>query len=375
LESHMGLVESLPDKSRLGMFYGWLGCAKWHRELFQEAYQHLSTALQLGEETGDQQVIGYACTWLAWTSVELGRLDEAADFAGKAQQIAAALAVPDQYMYFNSLAGLGHVHWHKGERQKTFEAGHGLLEFGQNHLNIRSLVMGHTFLGFGHLLAGDVAASMSCFQEAMEVSADPWYAQFPRLALCYAQVMSGQIDHLEEALNEILQFSQEHGAEYVGSPAQFFLGAVLLAKGQMRRGMNMLGAVQRRWFESGSKLRYAQSQYIMGRIYAHIASGDKSKGFSTIAKNLGFLLKEVPFARHKAVECFNTAIQIADEIGAKVMLGKCYLCLGQLHGARGKSDQARKCLSKAVDLFQECEVPLHRQEAVESLESLGSVVN
>jgi hypothetical protein len=124
LEAHMGLVESLPDKSRLGMFYGWLGCAKWHRELFQEAYQHLSTALQLGEETGISRSSGmHAPGWpdLGGTG-PLGRgrrlCQEGADTAASwRSRTSTCISIPWR---------VGPCALAQGERQKTFEAGHGL---------------------------------------------------------------------------------------------------------------------------------------------------------------------------------------------------------------------------------------------------------
>jgi len=45
----------------------------------------LNKALEIGEQTSNQAVIGYACTWLTWTYAELGMLEEA-EIVGKRAQ-------------------------------------------------------------------------------------------------------------------------------------------------------------------------------------------------------------------------------------------------------------------------------------------------
>jgi len=64
--SHKDLVESLGDESRLGMFYAWLGIAYVTAGKPKDSYDYLCNALELGERSGDQKVVGYACFWLTW---------------------------------------------------------------------------------------------------------------------------------------------------------------------------------------------------------------------------------------------------------------------------------------------------------------------
>ena len=117
LSAHEKMAESLDDKERLGMFYGWLGFALYDREKFKDSYQYLSKALKMGEEIDNQKVIGYACAWLSWTCAELGLLDEAITFGERGQEISSRLE-SDPYLYFKSLGGLGFAYWHRGDRKK-----------------------------------------------------------------------------------------------------------------------------------------------------------------------------------------------------------------------------------------------------------------
>ena len=94
------------------------------------------------------------------------------------------------------------------------------------------------------------------------------------------------------------------------------------------------------------------------------------KDFEVIFKNLGFLIKTIPFAAKKAERHFQTAIQTAEEIGAKGLLGQSYLGLGLLCKNKKKNDEARHYISNAIKIFEECEAYALLEQAREELESL-----
>jgi tetratricopeptide (TPR) repeat protein len=89
-----------------------------------------------------------------------------------------------------------------------------------------------------------------------------------------------------------------------------------------------------------------------------------------MAKNIGFLIKNVPFASKKAEEHFNRAIGVAKEIGAKGMLGTAYLDLGLLHKSKKRIEEAKRCISEAIQLFEQCEMEEFLKQAKEALASL-----
>jgi tetratricopeptide (TPR) repeat protein len=90
-----------------------------------------------------------------------------------------------------------------------------------------------------------------------------------------------------------------------------------------------------------------------------------------MAKNIGFLVKNVPFANQKAEEHFNKAIELFKEIGLKSHLGAVYLSLGLLYKANRKTDQARQCILEAIDIFRECEAEAYLKQANDALDSLA----
>jgi class 3 adenylate cyclase/tetratricopeptide (TPR) repeat protein len=367
---HEDLAKSLKDKARLGMFYGWLGMALWCREKFRLSYENLKSALKLGEEVQDQKVIGYACTWLTWTCAELGLLDDALQFGQRAQEISRSLP-SDHYLYLKSMGGIGHTYCYRGERKKALETGKALIEYGQRHSNSRCLVMGYWVLGFSDMLDGDFSSAIEHFQKGVQVSADPYYSQIPRLGLGMSYAQNGEVQEAEESLRNVLSFSRDFGAEVTGNGAQTFLGLVQIFKGHMRQGLKTFEAGKQASLENERMCVYALNEYTLGRLYSEMAEGSQQVSLSSMAKNVGFLLKTVPFAGKKAEEHFNKAIEIAKGLGANGVLGRAYLDLGLLHGSKKRTDQARACISEAIRLFEETGGETCLRQAKEALASLN----
>jgi tetratricopeptide (TPR) repeat protein len=368
-DPYKDLAEALDDKARLGMFYAWFGFAWWARGKAKDSYEYLRKALEIGEEIEDERVIGHACTWLTWTCVDLGLLDQAIAFGERAQEISRSLE-SGQYIYSKSLCGLGMAYFYKGETNKCFEVGQVLLEYGQSHASIRSLTMGHSIVGAGHFSAGNFPSAIESFKRAIQVRADPIYSQTVRMFLGIAYFSNSQLQEAEDALQEVATFSRDFGIEWLGTSAQAFLGILFIAKGQMNQGLRMAEDAQREFVENGRKVFLVFYHYALAKLYLQIVEGEAKVSLSVALKNIGFLVKNVPFAKQKAADNLNKAIEIAEEMGAKGFLGMAYLDLGLLHKAKGEKDKAREYITTAIQFFEQCEAETYLAQANEVLESL-----
>ena len=369
LSAYRDLTESLDDKARLGMFYAWLGFSLYFRARLKDSYEYLLKAFELGEEIEDQQVIGYACTWLAWTCSELGSLEEAILYGERAQKISKHIP-SDQYLFFKSLGGIGYACFHKGDRKRALETGTAILDYGQRHSNIRSIVMGHFITGLGSFVDGDFQTSVDAFSKGIQTAADPFYSQFSRFSLGLGNAQNGQFQEAEEALQEVASYSGDFGCELLGTPTHALLGLVSIAKGQMGQGLKMIEETLRACHENQRRSWYAAIEHALGQVYLQIVNKSAPVSLTTMAKNVGFILKNVPSAGRKAEEHFNKAIEVAKEIGAKGTLGQAYLDLGLLHKTKGKTDQAREYITKAIQILEECESEVLLKQANEAQESL-----
>jgi tetratricopeptide (TPR) repeat protein len=370
LSAHADMAEFLDDKARVGMFYAWMGLMLWEREKYRDAYQYLHNALELGEKIDNKQIIGYACCWLASTYAELGLLGDEAIGFGKRGEAIAEILESDHYLYFKSLFGIANIYGFRGESKKIYEVAKRLLDYGNEHHDLRSLAVGHFHMGFSHFTAGNLLPAVDYCHKAIEISVDPFYSQCSRCLAGASYVMNGQFQEAEAALEEVLAYSQQFGCDVLTTPAQLFLGVVLISKGIFSKGLNMIKDVKQSCLKNERKCYAVVSEYVLGKVYLQIVEGAGPMSLSTIAKNFGFLIKNVPLADKKAELHFNNAIETAKEIGAKGFLGLSYLDLGLLHKAKKRKDHAKKCISKAVQIFEQCEADVYLKQANEAFESL-----
>ncbi|MGD2098244.1 MAG: adenylate/guanylate cyclase domain-containing protein [Desulfobacterales bacterium] len=368
-KSHQDMAESLQNKAKTGMFYVWFGTAHYMAGLTKEGYEYLCKALKLGQSAGDQKVVGYACTWLTWACAELGFFDEGIGYGESAQKIAESYA-SDQYLYFKSLGGLCLIYFFIGDTRKIFESTKRLLEYGERNANSRSKVIGHWMEAFGHQAAGDMKSAQKSCEKAMEVALDPFYANFPNFTLGVASFLNGQLQKAEDALQSSIKFGEKYGEGEMSVICQCFMAPILIAKGEMQQGTKLMEDAQKTLIRNQRRYSYALSEYILGEVNSQIATSPKFP-FSIVAKNIGFLVKTVPFATKSAEQHFKKAIKIFNELGAKGQLGIVYLSLGLLHKATKKTDKAQHYLLEAINFFQECEAGDWLKQANEALDSLG----
>ena len=128
--------------------------------------------------------------------------------------------------------------------------------------------------------------------------------------------------------------------------------------------------MQAHFSENGQRFSLASTEFILGNIYFQMIQNKAPKDFEVIVKNIGFLIKTIPFAAKKAEHHYRAAIQTAKEIGAKGVLGQSYLDLGRLYKIKGRTDDARHHISDAIKIFEECGSHAFLEQARGVLESL-----
>lgn len=369
LSAHEHLAQDLDDPSRLGMFYILFGLIQYESGLIHESYRWLSKALAIGEEIRDQKVIGYASSWLSWTCSELCRFDEAIHCGEKAIRIFSESG-SDNFLFFNSLAGMGKAYWFMGAGQKTLEIGTELLAYGQKYSNSRSLALGHFTSGCAHLVNGDIAPGTRSFQEAIAISADPWYSQFSRMLLGFAYQSGGQLAEAQKALEEVMHYGRQFDADIINTPSRALMGLVSIATGYPGRGLKMLYSAQQEHRVKGRKYALVNVEYLIGRLFLHILS--EIPGTLSWVKRLKIRMRILPFCALRARGYFKRAAKWAAEIGARGIEGQAYLDLGTLYLKKGKALKARKYLLQAVHIFEDNHSGTYLSQAKKFLELLDS---
>ena len=362
-------AKSTGDQEKLGMFYAWLGWALRSREKLRDGYEYLIKALRLGEKNASQKVVGYACAWLSWTCADRGLLDEALKHGKHAQELIEPLQSDGEFVRF-TLAGLGITHYFRGDCVEALEIGEQLLKYGQRRSDLRCLTMGHTCIGLGHYVAGSHNLAIQSFQNAIQVSADTLFTSGARLSLAMTFVADEQFNEAEGTFKEIMRESEDFGFEFLGTAAELFHGVIQIYQGNLNKGLGIIEHTAKVFLESDSRYRYATASYTLGKVYARVAGGEGDKSLSLLAKNIGFLVKNIPLAGKKAEAHFGRTIEVAREIGAKGTLGLACLDLGLLYKLKKKPDKAKGYISESIEIFQQCGAGAYLKKAKNALGSL-----
>jgi class 3 adenylate cyclase/tetratricopeptide (TPR) repeat protein len=368
LKRHESEAAFVKDKEKLAMFYGWLGFVLQFRWELEDSVRYLQKAVKLGEEADNKHIIGYAYTWLTYAYAPMVKYKEGYMCWEKAVSIAKSIE-SDSYLYFKSIAGISHIEVFSGDNKHSYEIGNQLLDYGMRYSNIRSQVVGHICIGHSHYSEGNMTKAISSYQKAIEVAEDPFYTQWPRLYLGSCYVLNEQIEEGEKALNEVATYVHKFGCDMFSPVVMMFLGLALIKKGEMSKGLQMIEETYDLGKEKKLDYGIASTEFMLGNVYYEIAYGEKPS-LSIIRKNAGFLAKNIPFASKKAERYFKNAIKNAKRSGVKGFQGLAYLRLGHLYKAKKRNDLAKKCLSDAIKIFEECKAKVYLEQANEALKSL-----
>ena len=262
--------------------------------------------------------------------------------------------------YFTSLAAMGYAYYYTGNRSQTKIIGNRLVEFGHSHTNTRALCLGYCWHGLSKLIAGDLEGATDNFQSAIRISSDPWYKQFPQLALCFGQINLGEIEKSVHMIQDLNNFSKTRGAEFTGEPAAFFQGTIVALSGKWQEGVEQMEKTLTVWLENKAAIRWILFAYILAQLHIKLISNPKDNRLSAgkddhcqIAQKADHLLK--------------TCIRKATAYGMVAMEGQIWLSLGNLHRHLGRLDEARSNWQKALILFEQCDAEFFRLQTLDSL--------
>lgn len=357
---------SLGDKAMLGMFYSWMGLGLQCMERAKDAREYLVESLKIGEEIGNDKIIGYACTWMSMTCSDLGLLDDALKYGIRAHEISKRIRF-DPFLFLSSLRVTAIAYFFKGDCRKIDNTGRLMLEYGEKQSDPRGSAMGHIYIGIGYFSGGDMPSAIGSLKKGILISPDPLLSCTAKLALGGAYFLEGDVEEAEKNWVEVHKYCKDHGAGTLGALSRAALSSVYLVKGQLSRGVKM-GEELIEWFEENeNKYRLAIYLCWAGNIYLKMAQRKGSADISFLARNFKFVLRNILVAGRKAEEYLRKSVEVARQIGAIGVLGQASLGLGMLYKTKGRTGEAKKHLSEAIEAFEESGAEGHLKQAREAL--------
>ncbi len=366
LLDHLTVATSLGKPGKLGEYYAWLGHATfWHGSNLEDAYHFLHQALALSEEGGDRQVRAYAVGFLIKTCAELGYMAEAKAMAARCQ--AKLETLPDDYflkmIYYS---GMGYIGWFTGDRAMLLEAGQSILTYGRETGSVRCQLVGLLILGFWHFLGQETEPALRCVQEVID-RGDPYHAVFARLVMGMMLVQLREPDAALAHLQQVLDYSEEHGTKYMKTFANVFRGVALAAQGRLAAGLQCLKTSNTEFQQAHRQVFYGMSETILGTVFLMLYQRRGPLNLSLLWANRGVILRNFFGAGRQAEAHLERGAALAQECGARGFLGQPYLQLGVLWNVRGRWDRAQRYLEEALKIFQECGMLLYARRTQEVL--------
>jgi class 3 adenylate cyclase/tetratricopeptide (TPR) repeat protein len=371
---------------------------------FEQVFSLKKEALRTTEEQFNLRSYVYAFDTAAWACTSLNRWDGAIENGEKALKKAEEYA--DNSLISFSASVICQAYFFKGELDRAIEYGElaiqkaptpgdrlwaeGFLAMAwirtdklqQGIATLTEIVAAHKkgrfvfgevgytlMLGLGYFLSGEYDKAIQTLKEGLalaERSDMKWFIGHAHLFLGQAAQRTNPtqaVYHFEQSIASLRKIQAD------STFIDFLHGITLVTKGNLRKGINVLERVSEAFLKNGSVWYYIETEHILGTIYLHIISGQGPKTLPFLAKNIAFLLKSVPRAPEKAAYHLQRVIDTAQEVGAQPMLAQAYLDLGLLHKAKGRTDQARGCMNKSIQIFEQCNMDVFLKQAKEALAS------
>ncbi|QFT59060.1 hypothetical protein FIU94_09510 [Sulfitobacter sp. THAF37] len=125
------------------------------------------------------------------------------------------------------------------------------------------------------------------------------------------------------------------------------LGVARALRGDLSGGVTALTGAARQASATGNAHGAGMAYIALGALYLGLARGDGKPAFSKLAGNMGFLLREAPFARSRALAHFDSAASLGRAVGmhgvtAQALHGRAMVLL-----ARRRRGAARAALQQA----------------------------
>ena len=147
---------------------------------------------------------------------------------------------------------------------------------------------------------------------------------------------------------------------------------LLVAQGHLAEGFARLEQARRQCVDSNHRYFACRVQSVLGSVYLEIARRKGGGGLLAALKQAGVVIKHVLPAAKKAQVHLERAITMAEEIGARAVLGMALFDMGRLCQTTRRPGPARKYFSRAIEEFEHCGATIRLEQAKQELARLES---
>ncbi len=346
-EPRLESIRNLKNTRYYPHILGLLGTAYVQLIRFEEAEVFLAEAMQLGEARNDIEAIADASIGLMGLNCVRWRKGSAEEVQRLADRILNSDLVNN--LYYRTYSRF-FVTWSKairGDFDISLAEGHETAEMGRRENYPGAIGFGLTAVAYNETFLENYDAAIAMADEGSRLSGG-----FVDKAICdgikgLATALSGDgqggLDQLQGIYRELTDLQYFSMYNIVEMP----IGVAMATLGDLTGGT--------RWIERAAESNLAQGNAhgagmaynALGEVYLQIATGKEKPSLDVLRKNLGFLLRTIPFAKSKALACFEMAAKIGLDGDMHGLAAMGLLNKGKVLIARRNKSEARAALQEA----------------------------
>lgn len=353
-------------------------------------FNHLRAAEVLASELQDQVRLGWASAYLSQYLWRMGDPRRAEEMGQRALSIASAcgdfaLGVVANFFlgqgYFN-VGDYARASEHCRRNVKVLEGEHALERFGLTGL---PSVLSRIWLAWSLAERGEFAEAIGPAEEALsiaEAAGQAYSVAATCLAIGQVQLVRGALAEAISALERCADLCRTWNLRLILPTTTALLGLAHASCGRVAEALPIL--------EEGEALSPAIRIFIFdtstataapGTVYLLAGQADKATDVASCAAELatqrGFrgsqarashLLGKInadrdPPDMEQAEKHYRQAMNLAEELGMRPLVGLCHLGLGTLYRRASNDRDAKTHLTQAVELFREMDMPFWLKQA------------
>ena len=356
MKEHAYLLERVPDPELRGMWLVWHCFVGYCTLKLSEAVHFADRAIEIGEECGSPRVVACALTQQTWALMQIGRHREGMATAQRALGLIEQLSDERDRRYIRFKAGCGYslMHLGAGDLIKSRALAKELFDFANTSGSRRALSLAHFATGYIHAWTGDRERAGSEFALSRDAAPDPVYRVTAEVGLTIYLIGTGQFEAAREIVEASLRLADVQGIALFSLLQRGNASLLLLAEGELTKGMDQLEAVQLEAGAVGSPNLEMQLAYAVASVYANIAMGEAQSSGS----KLGVIVRNPGFALGRARRASRTARDAFAEFSSNLPQDlegwrfNVEFEFAKLLIKRRERDEARKHLEKAIAFLQ-----------------------
>jgi tetratricopeptide (TPR) repeat protein len=378
-ERYLPIVEEMGDKSRLSHCLSELGHARLghvHMDIARPeiAMAYLDRALALAREINDEGAVGHASMVLAayhvfWQPPSPEARETVFRLAEQAFEI--GKRIDDNWLTAEALAIHAYsalINGKPGEGRKQVQR---LLELSRTDENPYARQLGLFNLALIDNYNNAPEEAIQKIDETLRIGLSPLYRSLANACKGAALAMAGQSGAAYELLQKTRQEAVDKDQLFVFIAMDYNYGVAQILNGDIAKGVRWIEKSMR-WFSGLGLTPFITTigHLTLGEVYLSMVLGDEKPSLQIVLKNLGFILRTMPFATAKARHHLEEAERGSRMNDAPGLLAWSLMDLGLLAQAKKHPAEARTYLEEAIQVAETVDAFATAEKSKAALEGL-----